>query len=209
MYNTFYMIQAVVYLIRHGAVTNPLLLTYGRVRNVSLSSEGKEQMVKLGKEIIGMGDIPACIVSSPLSRGVQSAKVLLDFFPQAPIFYREELTESDSKDLVGRPLTWARSLLHPHELSVQKELKIYIEPKEQQGERMVRIIREFTSKHQGGTILFVGHGDPIAFAMDSLLHPSEPLHNINELKPHIYLLRGQAWRLSVDENLRILTHERL
>jgi len=197
-----------LYLIRHGSVVNPFEYTYGRVRNVPLSDVGKTQMEYLGKSIQQKGDSPSSIYVSSLRRTQESAEVLHSLFSEAVIYKKDELMESETKNYIGRPLSWLHTIDNPYDVQNQQQYGYTTETEESQKNRVITIIREALSMYSGHTICIVSHGDPLLFALEGLLHPGRPFRPISVLKKELYLLRGEAWRLVINDTLEVKEQER-
>lgn len=184
--------KKILYIIRHGDVVNPDNTVYGREFDVPLSPEGYTQITQLAGAIASLGEIPAYIYSSPLTRTKQTTATLQDVWGDIPVEYRSELLETDTERFAGRPLTWARNLQDAY----RNPKKDYvIEDPAAIAERMVLVAHEALSRGDFQVCAIVSHGDPIAFAVDSLLYPGKPLRSIADLREDTYLQRGQAWRL--------------
>jgi broad specificity phosphatase PhoE len=198
-----------LYLIRHGEVQNPLNLTYGRVRYIDLTVRGKLQIHSLAESIKERSETPIAIFSSPLKRTVQSTEQILSVFPDTPVYYRDELKESDSTGYVGRPLDWARGLGNPYNKAYAKQFHYTIESEEIQVERMLKIVKEAVDTYAGSIVCLVSHGDPLAFLVDGLHHGGKHTTTIDILKKDTYLLRGEAWRVVLDDELKLIETERI
>lgn len=198
-----------LYLIRHGEVDNPLNLTYGRVRDIDLTPRGKLQIHSLAELIRERGEIPDVIFSSPLKRTVQSTEEILGVFPNIPVEYRDDLMETESTNYVGRPLDWARGLGNPYNKEFMETYQYHVESEQHQVDRMMRVVNEALSGYKDGIICMVSHGDPLAFLVDAFHHSGKQSSTIEELKKDIYLLRGEAWRIVLDEEDTLVSTERI
>lgn len=204
--------NTICYLIRHGEVLNPLRLTYGRVRQLSLSETGKYDITALAHEIADHDQSFAAIYSSPARRTVETTEVLLTALRCNPkkIFLREQLTESDSSGYVGRPFTWAHAIKDMYSTENQRAYNFTSETPLQIAQRVYSVIEESVAQHPGQVVALVSHGDPLCFATDFLLHRMHGPRNLVQLKEeNIYLLRGEAWRVEVTPSLEVVSHTRI
>jgi len=64
-----------VFLLRHGEVSNPKSVLYGRLPGFYLSKKGKIHIKKTALKL--KGDKVQKIYSSPLERAVETAKILI------------------------------------------------------------------------------------------------------------------------------------
>ncbi len=197
------------YLIRHGEVNNPLNITYGRVRDIELTIRGKLQIHSLAESIKEREENPNAIFSSPLKRTVESTEQVLRVFPKTIVHYRDELKESDSIGYVGRPLDWARRLGNPYKKEFGEQFHYQLEPESKQAERMIKVVKEAMQMYKQGIICLVSHGDPLAFLVDALHHEGKQTATIDELKKDTYLLRGEAWRVVLEPNMKVIETERI
>lgn len=203
-----FMTHTILYLLRHGSVVNPFSLIYGRVRDVSLSENGKVQMKSIAVGIKKKKEKPVAMYVSSLIRTRQSAEQILSVFPHIETSYHDELRETDSHEYVGRPLLWSRNLKNPYLADFQKQYHYWLESEVQQIERIKKIMDPALALHKGNVIVVVSHGDPLAFYLDYLLHPNSPLRTIEQIKDELYLLRGEAWRVELSDD-QVVSHERL
>jgi broad specificity phosphatase PhoE len=144
-----------------------------------------------------------------LKRTRQSTDEVLHVFPNTPVLYRDDLMEMNSTNYVGRPLEWTRQLGNPYNSEFADRFHYSVELEQHQADRMIGIVREAIESFYNGIICIVSHGDPLAFLVDALHHSGKQTQTIDELKKDIYLLRGEAWRIILDETLRISESERI
>ena len=143
-----------IYLIRHGETDwNHQKRRQGR-RDVPLNDQGREQMRRCGELIEGL---PAdAIITSPLSRAVESAEILAECMGLAPdsIVADEGLIERDFGDVDGM---------------TKAELKAYRarggnehqEPLYRVRERMMRSILTYARKNDKQHIVLISHSAAI------------------------------------------------
>ncbi len=96
--------MATVLLVRHGRTTaNATGLLAGRTAGVALDEVGREQALRAGERLAGVPLVG--VVSSPLERCLQTARLILDQQAGAPVEPIEEgITECDYGQWQGRAL---------------------------------------------------------------------------------------------------------
>lgn len=144
------------YFLRHGDVANPKKILYGRLPRFSLSSEGKEKIIRAGKILQSEG--LTHIYTSPLLRTRQTAEIIGKILNVKPTV---------SKLLTEVNLIFAGKTLDEYHTNIaaslysKENIKAGQESIEAIGERMLRFLKYIISRHKGGKILVVSHGDPI------------------------------------------------
>lgn len=200
--------QTKLFLIRHGEVENPHHTLYGRTA-IPLSKVGHEQLYSIGEKIKEQGDSPDIILCSPMHRTRQSTEELKKTFPDAPVEYVDDLQEMDCGNLVGKPMTYVRSLGDLYSNAVRKDMGI--EPADNIVNRMNRVVQNVLEKYSGKTIFLVSHGDPLAFLLWRLLHPTDEVTDaVTEdvsFEKSAYLRRGEAWDMTLDEKGRVIEYK--
>lgn len=194
-----------IYLIRHGDVENPEQLTYGRERDVMLSSLGRRRIEQLAKNIMKHSASLNAIISSPLKRAWQTSQIIAHIHGNIPVVKDDDLLETDSKNFVGRPLSWLRSLNDPY-ITEKKDYEI--ENPDSIRKRMKQAFINGIDTYPQSNIGFVSHGDPLAFGLDSLLHPTGP-RSLSALRKEIYLSKSHAWRLELGSDMSVMDMKRI
>lgn len=118
--------MATVILVRHGRTTaNAAGILAGRSAGVKLDDVGWAQAQRTAERLAG---VPlAGLVSSPLERTRQTARVILKAHPDAPrLSIDKRITEADYGDWQGRPL--GELSKEPHWSVVQKEPSVAVFP---------------------------------------------------------------------------------
>jgi len=112
-----------IYLIRHGDVFNPKGLIYGRLPGFKLSETGIKEAKEAGKYLDSLGAKPEIIITSPLLRTVQTAKIIQTFFPDVKIIKEKKIVEGDigwqgivKKDLIRKKI-WDQYLSAPSSIT--------------------------------------------------------------------------------------------
>lgn len=200
-----------IFLIRHGDLENPEKIIYDGT--ISLSEFGKQKMRKLGSFLREQNIVPDAVVSSPFLRAMQSSQEIMSNYPDLNIVIEgdERLQDPHSPDLFGRTLAWLDRIVDPY---IHPDLMhLQIERPPSFTARMIESIKSIFRKHKGKTVFVVSHGDPTAFAMWQLLNPGQPLPSLRELKAEknktVYLEKGEAWKIVLDEDENIIGHEHI
>lgn len=190
-----------LFLIRHGELDNPEQTVYDH--SIHLSKYGEKQMENLGHVIRENGASPVAIISSPYTRAVRSSEILRKSFPHIPIIKDERLHDTLAPKIVGKPLSWLRSIV---DIYVDPDVARYdIEKRESIEHRMMDGINAALNDYHGKEVLMVSHGDPTAFAMWRLLNPKGELPSPHDLENNInvipdYLQKGESWKILFDES---------
>lgn len=193
-----------LYLIRHGEIDNPQGIVYGRTE-MPLSPDGRQQIRNLAETLKQRVITPDVIISSSLVRAVQSADEIKEVFPTAPIILKDDLQETDCGRLTGELMSKAIAIGDIYHADECKDMGI--EQPEEIVKRMRRTVLEAKKTYPGKVIFLVSHGDPLAFLLRNLLDPNEPLPTKPDLEAGKYLAKGEAWRITLDEENRVREFE--
>jgi len=165
-----------VYLVRHGDVSNPKGLIYGRLSGFKLSQTGIKEAKEAGRYLASLGAKPEIIVTSPLLRTVQTAKIIQTFFPDAEIIKEKKIIEGDigwqgiaKKDLI-RNGTWDRYLSSPSSITTGEGFSGI-------QKRVVGWVKEFAKRPYEQAII-VSHQDLIRSLL--LFLQERPLDDLNK-----------------------------
>ena len=145
-----------LYLMRHGEVSNPRGILYGRQPGYVLSQAGREQARAAGR---WLADKPlSAIYSSPMERAQQTAAIVASFQPglQPIIDQRliEVLTPYEGQPTAELAKTgW--DLYTGNQPPYEKPLGVL--------ERVWSFIDDFRRRHAGGSAAAVAHGDILVF----------------------------------------------
>lgn len=199
--------STIFYLIRHGDVVNPLHLVYSSIRDIPLSDIGREQMKRIAFRISEKGDAPNRIVVSPMFRTRESAEILVTHFPEATIQTEPLLMETKTQNLVGRRLSFLKTLSDPYDEEITTKYNYSIESLSSQGERISSAIKKAINENRGSCFCIVGHGHPLASGFFAFVHPEQSKYTVTEMKQEWYPRRGTAVRLEVSSENRILSRE--
>jgi broad specificity phosphatase PhoE len=155
-------VRARLYLIRHADVENPNKVLYGHLDGFQLSALGRAQAAALGDRL--RSDELSRIVSSPLSRAVETARLINDRLARPAVLDTDpELREAEfSRYLQGVPY-WQVPLRRPlwfvHK--ARRGLVPGDESIDQLGGRVLSVVRRLAREHRGETIAVVSHADPL------------------------------------------------
>lgn len=155
-----------IYLVRHGEVHNPSHVVYADLDGFELSERGRVQAESAGRWLAERG--VGRIVSSPLTRAVQTARALASA-TDAPLLLDEGLTEWRLSQ------RWAGVVWEALPARFPGELEAYLDhpddlpfAPEQLGdvaERFVAVVE----RHAGpAPVAFVSHQDPVQAARVAL-----------------------------------------
>jgi len=155
-------VRARLYLIRHADVENPNKVLYGHLDGFQLSALGRAQAAALGDRL--RSDELSRIVSSPLSRAVETARLINDRLARPAVLETDpELREAEfSRYLQGVPY-WQVPLRRPlwfvHK--ARRGLVPGDESIDRLGGRVLSVVRRLAREHRGETIAVVSHADPL------------------------------------------------
>lgn len=195
-----------IFLIRHGEVEYPLdnkgrKLVYGS--KVPLSNEGREQIRKLGNQLLRDKSSISIIYTSPYPRAVQTADIIANILGIKTIIQVENLKDTIYSGYEGTL----------YEDLIAMGGNTYLNPKSDKQEtieniskRMSIIFKTIFNKAQKEniTVGIVSHGDPLRILIEFLKHPKNGLPNPATMRDDDYLEKGCALKLTLDNKLRIL-----
>lgn len=165
-----------IYLVRHGDVFNPRGLIYGRLPGFKLSETGIKEAKEAGKYLDSLGAKPEIIITSPLLRTVQTAKIIQTFFPDVKIIKEKKIVEGDigwqgivKKDLIRKKI-WDQYLSAPSSITTGERFSGV-------QKRVAEWIKEFAKKPYEQAIV-VSHQDLIRSLI--LFLQERPLDDLNK-----------------------------
>jgi broad specificity phosphatase PhoE len=153
----------VLYLVRHGEVSNPNHIVYGDLPGFHLSSAGVQQAHRTGSHL---GDVDVDLVlTSPLARAVETAHAIAGHHGLAPKI-DARLTES------GQFPHWTGNRWESIPTLFPGELESYLDNADSASgsELLSEVARRYTSvvddatNDAHGAIVIVGHQDPVQAA---------------------------------------------
>jgi broad specificity phosphatase PhoE len=198
-------VDTIIYLIRHGEVNNPKKVVYGRTAAAPLSNEGKNQIKLLAEKLKKDEVTPFIILSSPLKRAVESTEIIRNVFIGTPVLYKNGLTEVDMGSFVGKLLAFRDGIGDFYHAKEYQNMQV--ERPEAIVGRMYQVILKILKTYRGKTIFVVGHDQPFEFLIWKLIHPSENIASIVEIKKMYLMLTGQAWKLVLTANAKVVEKE--
>jgi len=142
--------------IRHGEAHNPKNIVYGRLPRVPLSKKGREQAALVAQYL--KREHIAAIYTSPMLRARQTAHIFARYHPRAPVIVSEHLNE-------------VRTSYQGISLAEMEKLDwnfydLRRAPDDETPEdilaRLLRLKDKMLARHRGQTVVWIGHGDPIA-----------------------------------------------
>ncbi len=191
-----------LYLIRHGEAYNPEQIIYGRAP-VPLTDKGRQQIKDLAERFKKEQVIPDIIIASPIRRTVETAEEIKKVFPQTPLHFEKNLQEHGG-DLSSMTIKHLLSLGDYY--MAQECIEMGLERPESIVNRMYTVMQKVIKTYPGKTIFIVSHGDPLAWLIWKLLHPTDPIPSILDIQD-TYPQQGQARQVLFDENGKLLqTH---
>jgi broad specificity phosphatase PhoE len=159
-----------LYLVRHGATQRTAEDRFSGAEGVELSEEGKSQANLLGERIDS--EQPRAIYSSPLSRAVETAKLVATRCA-LPLETRDGLREIGHGHWEGLTRLEVETR-YPEEYASWEADPFTFAP--QQGEsgvavlaRALPVIREIVTRHEGERVVVVSHKATIRLLLSSLL----------------------------------------
>jgi broad specificity phosphatase PhoE len=199
--------KTIVYLVRHGEVINPLDLVYSSVRDIFLSPLGLQQMEDVAKKIQKRGDTPSKIICSPFARTVQSSGIISHFLGDIPIEQSDLLKETETHNLVGRPLPFLKALPDPYSVQTAEKYQYRIESLISQGERVNLAITNALGEERGNCVIILGHGHPLSSGYYYFTHPGERSYSVVDMKKYWYFQQAAVLRLEVAGDNQITNKE--
>lgn len=189
-----------IYLIRHGDVLYPHD-SFGRRLiydpDAPLTDKGIGQIHALALKLREDGVKFDKIYTSPYVRARQTAEILAGDLDIVTLIDREELVDIRGPHHVGLP--W--------EDAIKGNLPRFDdhESHEQLAVRMQRVFNEIFDLEKGNNVGIVGHGDPIRVLIYRLQNSEGSLPLIAELNTYDYLNKGEAWKLSLNNDRRLVS----
>ncbi len=196
--------NTIFYFIRHGKAYNPQDVVYGRT-DVHLTYSGHQKVGALAQKIKNDGVVPSVIFTSPMERTIETSSEIEKVFPGVPVIVEQDLEEVDTSGLTGKPNTYVAAHGDVYTNSVYQDLNI--ESQAHVLERMTGVMIRIRSQYEGKTVFVVSHADPICFLLWSLVHPGENLPPMTEIKKYQYLERGEAFRMVIDDQNKLVNNE--
>lgn len=158
--------MAQIFIMRHGAVENPDGVLYGTLPGFHLSELGQAQTKEAG-DFMGQFALDKIITSS-LERAVETGQMVGAKQSQAIEYLVDDrLIDANFGIYVGTDVADFDSK-RSHYLQLQLEGKDGLEHPQSVADRMTAVVSEWADRFPANNLLFVSHGDPIAFYLASL-----------------------------------------
>jgi probable phosphomutase (TIGR03848 family) len=157
--------MTVLLLVRHAVTALTGKRLYGRTQDVHISDAGREQAGRLAGRLSDAK--PAALYSSPLDRCAETAEPIAEACG-LKVRFEDRLLEIDYGRWTGRSFgALSRTRLwrrlhgrHPGDVRFPEG-----ETLAQAQRRMVDALEDIAERHDGRTVVVVGHGDPLALAV--------------------------------------------
>ncbi|RJQ36269.1 histidine phosphatase family protein [Candidatus Microgenomates bacterium] len=197
--------QTVVFIMRHGEIDNPKQVMYGGNIDLLLNEKGKKQIRSISEKIKKSGYKINKIYSSPLTRTLMSSKIIADVFNIREIIKEKDLIDVDIPAMAGKPIS-LRNELHKSKRDEYEEefVRRGNESSDSVINRMRSAFYKIAKENKGKTVGMVSHGDPIKFLIYVLQHPGEIVPPMYVLTKDNYPQKGQAVKVVLDENDKVL-----
>lgn len=145
-----------IHFVRHGAVYNPDNIFYGRLPRFGLSQRGRQQIQALKGYFT---DKPiALIVSSPLLRARQTARLIAGFVGQ-PVLKVSSLLNESHTPFDGKPI----AELDSRNWDIYSGTSFPYEQPIHVFQRAAKFIQRMLKNHAGQQIIAVTHADVVVF----------------------------------------------
>ncbi len=192
-------VKTFIYFVRHGEVSNPRDIWYGRIPGVSLSNIGKKEIQQTA-EFLSDKEIDI-IFSSNLLRTKQSAEIVQKKLDLPEIIFSSDLLEVKSS-FQGQSFDIARSI--NYDIFASDHSEFTGETIENVSSRMGKFAAEISEKNNGQNIVAVSHGDPIMLI--SVLAQGLPIVN-ESIRPNdgTYIKTGEVFLTIVEDGKLIST----
>lgn len=201
-----------IYIIRHAEVEYPLddqgrRLTYPPETHIS--QEGRDQFTKFVRDLNDEAITFDVIESSDHTRALETAEILSNEINGPPIVRNSAFADSYVPGWIGIPLSVQQKLMDKGEDIYDHPRTPDQETREQITERMSNGFSDLVKRNEGKTVALISHGDPIRFLMFRLQDPEGEIPNMSILSKDGYLKRGEAFRVILDTEGRLLETELL
>lgn len=193
-----------VYIIRHGELeyqvnSHGQRMLYGP--DVPLSDFGKAQIAALAARMQKEGGVLTRIYTSPYRRAVESAMILAKVFGISDIKREYKLRDIDNSSAMN--MTMDEVLARRGDFGADG----HVESIAHLTERMTNAFQSIVKIENRATVAIVSHGDAIRTLLFRLEHPQGDIPPMKDLAQTDYLDKGEAWRVIVDDALRLVERE--
>jgi probable phosphoglycerate mutase len=161
-----------LFLVRHGATALTAQGRYSGQVDIPLSADGVAQAEAAGRRLRSLTPALDGIVSSPLTRCLDTARAIADAFGGVPIEADDDLIECDFGDFEGMTFAEVRER-HPAELDAWLASTAVPPPGGESFQvvslRVRRAVKRLLTKYNGKTIGVVSHVTPIKMILRDAL----------------------------------------
>jgi len=149
-----------ILLVRHGETDWNKLHRFQGKSDVPLNCTGRDQAYDLAVAL--RGESMKSIYSSPLSRALETARIIQAFHPMAPVFQAEGLAEMDLGEFEGMPAQqWTEQYPAFRKAWLEAPLSVVMpggESIQEVQKRALETLEEITNQYQAETTLLIcGH----------------------------------------------------
>lgn len=197
------------FIIRHGDIVYPTNKQGQRLiydDRPPLSDKGRADIEKLCVHLIARGVNLEALYAGPYRRAKETADIIAEKLVVAKVTELFDLRDVDNPGWKGFPLD--------KYLAMGGDTYDSADPRSADQESLENLAQRITSvfwhivrSEQGKTIGIVSHGDPIRLLIHRLSYPEGVLPRMRELVKSDYLDKGEAWRLTFDEQFHLLERE--
>lgn len=195
-----------IFLIRHGQIDNPKNVIYGGNLELKLTEEGGKQIEEIARKIKKMGFNITKIYSSPMKRTISSSKIIEKVFGlKTGIILEKDLKDVNIPALAGKSLSLRKQILKKGEDEYSNHyVKMGNESRDSIANRMTRTFYKIAKENNGKTVAILSHGDPLRFLLYRLDKPSGKVPGMNILIKTGYPKKGEAVKVVLNKNLKVV-----
>jgi broad specificity phosphatase PhoE len=176
--------QTTLYFVRHGEVYNPKDILYARLPRFRLSERGVQEAETTAKYLKPRPI--TTLYSSPMLRARQTAKIIQNYHPAAPLHISRRLIEVKTS-YQGEPRAVMQEIgwdFYDNRRQPDDETREDILA------RMLKELAVTRAKHAGQEVVWVAHGDPVIIL--TLWGKGRPLTDLANYKGHTYIGHGSV-----------------
>lgn len=173
-----------IFFVRHGEVHNPKDIVYLRSPRFRLSEKGRQEAKTTAKFL--KREPISVIYSSPMLRARQTARIIQNYHPNAPIRISKYLNELLS-GYQGVPRAEMLKIdwnFYDHRLRAEDETR------EAVLERLQKQLKRTLRHHAGESVVWVAHGDLVIIM--TLWGREQPLSALQNFKGASYIGHGSV-----------------
>lgn len=201
-----------IYLIRHAELVYPLDAQGRRLMyppETPISQEGRDQFTRFARTLKDNGIVFDEIDFSDFTRAWETAEILSLEMGGIPIISSANFRDSHVPGYIGVPLSFQQELMDKGEDIYMHPRSTDQETKEQVAKRMLEGFHDLVRRNDEKTVAIVSSGDPIRLLMYRLEHPTGEIPSMSILSRENYLKRGEAFRIVLDDEGKMLETELL